>query len=644
MDGLNVVKNGLSKMIEDIRKDTGEKLLILITRKGYWLYRSMKNDPNYNIIFREVDEGNIYTDRYMSKNIDLDFINGKNVYIFDDAIINGVNLLRTFFELYKLKAKIVKCYTIALTTEYPNQFTEQIEDEYKKIFEEREKKNKELLNQFSNFEDFKNAFYQSLNWEIRYSPENMSRFFIAEMRYFQERLAPLVMDLPLLQNVKESVNLEDTINTDLENAKIRIKQSKFNQLKQGNYEWDYITNEYKIRDLSNEGELFRIGCDFFQYNGKMCWDRLSELFLDFVVKVKYKIIESNLEDPELELVFTPFALINSWNLETVELCFRVLFQETDYGKAVLDVLNNGDKGVDKQEQVYNNMYRGIIYYMSCYVGLKFCEYVDGTIHKKIQLFPDALSENSEKIFYKDINKIFRNFDEIRFANQLLQLKGHMAVEGKIIQTDNIIKGDTNEDIYLRLYQWILESKWKSEIVYIEDIIQSLESEIEFNSAAKCKQIITAVIITMLEATIIGNKIKIDLENRIAHRGIRYGEMLDMLLLQGSEYIYVYIYAFYLKMRGLNKLKKDDKETKYCEYYEKFIDLLKKYLEEKQEIGRIISSSAFEFLSYYYRELEKRPRDLEAQIFKKRYLMSRYDGQKNTALHTNEVFRWVESIV
>ena len=121
-------------------------------------------------------------------------------------------------------------------------------------------------------------------------------------------------------------------------------------------------------------------------------------------------------------------------------------------------------------------------------------------------------------------------------------------------------------------------------------------------------------------------------------------MLDMLLLQGSEYIYVYMYAFYLKMRSLNGLKRDDKEGNYCENYEKFISLLKRYFEQEKQIGRIISPSAFDFLLYYYRKLKDRPKDLEAQIFRKRYLLSRYDSQKATALFVNKVFRWMESIV
>ena len=640
MNELNMIKKGLGKMMEAIHSDTEEKLLILITRKGYWLYRSMKNDPDYSDIFRDMEEDSVYTDRYMSKNIDPKFVEDKNVYIFDDSVVNGVSLLHTFFELYRLKAKDVKCYTIALSAEYPNQFTKKIEKEYENAFRETDERNRELFRKFHDFECFHNAFRQSIHWEIRYSPENMSRFFIAEMRYFEERLAPLVMDLPLLQDAKNDLGLEDSIKTDLNNAKIRMRQSEFDKLRVENYEWEYISNEYKIRDFSKEGEMFRIGCDFFQYNGKLCWERLEELFLDFVVKVKYRVIEGNEEDPELELVFTPFALINSWNLETVEVCFHNLFGETEYGKAVLSVLSNNNE----QEQAYNNMYRGIIYYMSCYVGLKFCEYVERTIHKKIQLFSDALSENSEKVFYKDINHIFQNFSEIQFANQLLKLNGHQAVKGEVIQTDHIIDGNTNEDVYLRLYQWILESKWENKIVYIEDIIASLENERIFNDPIKCKQVVTAVVITMLEATVIGNKIKIDLENHIAHRGIRYGEMLDMLLLQGSEYIYVYMYAFYLKMRSLNGLKRDDKEGNYCENYEKFISLLKRYFEQEKQIGRIISPSAFDFLLYYYRKLKDRPKDLEAQIFRKRYLLSRYDSQKATALFVNKVFRWMESIV
>ena len=90
-----------------------------------------------------------------------------------------------------------------------------------------------------------------------------------------------------------------------------------------------------------------------------------------------------------------------------------------------------------------------------------------------------------------------------------------------------------------------------------------------------------------------------------------------------------VYVFYLKVRSLNGLKWDKEEKNYCKYYDVFMNLLKNYLKTEEQIGRIISMSAFEFLVYYYRELKNRPTDIEAQIIRKRFFLSGYDGQMDS---------------
>lgn len=645
MDKTRMMRAGMQTLLQDFKNVSGSKCLILITRKGYWLYRSMKDSIEYQSLFDGINDTEVYTDRYMTKATDYSFVEGKQVYVFDDAVLKGSSLLRIFFELSKYRVESIKCYTIALSTEYSNKFTKKIFSEYKQKFEiykttHTTKEN--LIDTWQNFDELIENFKENFYYKIQYSPENMSEFFFAELNFFQKNLAPLVMDLPLLKS-SESGKCGFT------SARIRMKESEFEKLKKGNYEWNYVTNEYRVKDISDQRRFFRIGCDFFQYDGRICKDNLGKLFLDFVVKVKYNKIKTNEGESESELVFTPFAFINSWDLKTVEVCFELFFEKTSYGKKILQSLENEDDR-EKIEKIYNNMYRAIIYYMSCYIGIKFCEYIKVTINKEVRLFPDALSENNTVHFYQEMESLFDDFDEVEAANQWLKLREYTAVNSKTdLKTDIISKSsmdDISRSVYVCIYQWILEKKWEEDVLYLEDIISAVQKIFDINNVEKCKTIVTTVIITMLECTVVGNKIEIDWDNHVMHRGIRYGEMIDMLLLQGTEYVYAYVYAFFLKTQEKSKFQKNESESYYCDYYDKFSKLLKSYFERKQYVGRIIPKNTFEFLMYYYGKLKERKGDIRTQIMRKRFLLSQDDSVISNGLNQlflHEAFEWVEQI-
>ena len=65
-------------------------ILILITRKGYWIYRIA---VPYDLQREAKKKGKkIYSDRYILKCLDMEQFAGKKVWIYDDAMTNGATM------------------------------------------------------------------------------------------------------------------------------------------------------------------------------------------------------------------------------------------------------------------------------------------------------------------------------------------------------------------------------------------------------------------------------------------------------------------------------------------------------------------------------------------------------------------------
>ena len=110
--------NYLVEIIDEYHEEHHKDLiLVLVTRKGYWVYKYLEER-----IRKKLDEISIkitvISDRLVMKDSDFLCIKDKYVIVFDDTINNGNKMFFFFFFFLKNGAKKVYPCVYAVTTEY----------------------------------------------------------------------------------------------------------------------------------------------------------------------------------------------------------------------------------------------------------------------------------------------------------------------------------------------------------------------------------------------------------------------------------------------------------------------------------------------------------------------------------------------
>ena len=98
-----LIKNGLYNEDNRNTEQTEKPILILITRKGYWLFRLLYDEwcDESTVDLRIFNQFTIYSDRYLTKVIEPEIFEGKKVLIFDDIMVHGNNLFYYYVMLEK---------------------------------------------------------------------------------------------------------------------------------------------------------------------------------------------------------------------------------------------------------------------------------------------------------------------------------------------------------------------------------------------------------------------------------------------------------------------------------------------------------------------------------------------------------------
>lgn len=242
----------------------------LITRKGYWIYKIVC------LFDAALEKPGIYSDRYLTKMLNSKCIEGKNVYLIDDALNRGYNLFRFFCVLKSMGAKRVTPYVFAQSIEYPQNVDL---DDIKKIYYDvfsgdggNEEQGMELWQEFLG----------SLRCFQYMSRENISKLCLFEVRMFQEYLCPLVIDLPILIPQKKDGKV-------LENH-FELTEKQFLQLCKETNDWSYQPNIYgRVNGESDwhamEGRTgIPIQCNFFEYNNPVLDSLYQTIVVSMIVK------------------------------------------------------------------------------------------------------------------------------------------------------------------------------------------------------------------------------------------------------------------------------------------------------------------------------------------------------------------------
>ncbi len=494
-----------------ILKSEVSDYIFLVTRKGFWVYTVLgEEDKNMRFV-----KSHIYTDRYLLKATDHKFVNGKTVILADDTLSNGFNLFRYYCILKKAGSKRIIPAVYALSTEFPRStLDEKMLDIYYDIYG-IEQKDKELeeIKARKVWKEFKEVLYC-----YRYlCQENISLLCIQEVKLFQQSLCPFVVDLPMMVTKEKggSVLRDHFV----------LSNEQFHRLCGGNEHWNYVPNIYEIytpvaeeRD-GGDNQRSVIQCNYFEYQDVEI-NRLKTAFLQNAV-VKCKYVE---EGNQYRIVFTPFAIVKSFDKKALWKTFLSLLQDTPYGKQL-----EQKESLDRYDWI--GVFRAVIYALSLYVGEEFRQYL-----KLNEIYKSGYDW-----------QIMDNIAESSFINSMKQMWRTGVNLSKITISDLGVNQDRNCKLntqnekftYKRAYTRIknrIADRGKNESVYIEDLENELDQYYRFLDDCEKRRGFSSILLMMLENSTCSNYISIT--DDYVKRGFRHGENSALLLSRSEKLCHI----------------------------------------------------------------------------------------------------------
>lgn len=599
-------------------KDSWE-VFVLINRKGYWDYRVVF--PDASRFTRANERGQIVvSDRLLEKlpNEELNkLLKGKKVIVYDDSLTNGANLFFYYLLCRYFGARSVVPVVYALNTEFPSQRSRQL------MLREAGRIN----NSFWEGEDAKNKaineFETTLSYQLLLGNSDIDRMSVWQTRLFQKELSPLVMDLPILNHVKES-----------KEKKIKLTRDQFRALCADNDpQWNFVENE--VYDGA-----YTIQASYFHFQSQLLNKQFKYLFHDFVVKCKYEK-----KGDAVFAVFTPFAIVKSITFENAFRCFKLFYKDTIYGMKILHYFPGEEYSSKIMEEDHNlcrALFRAVIFRLSDYIGRKFQQYVDKILGIELEYDWNIMEDNFDYDFIKTQLKLYDEFNEEQFRKLV-----YRYVTDSQIDAVNTRLVDGNEKSYASLdavkcyvkeriigIKYDMTSPLEKRIYTLETMEEELEDRFYFEDEEMKRRYITCTVLSFLETNIFSNLIFSSNKEHVLYRGFRYGENSEILLHEDLWFFYAHLYAYYVELHG----------TGIKENYSKFMNWLETYLIEKEYMGLWISETGFHFLKNYFgKESEE---ELGVEIKRRRYWVDSSEyGEENAvkldmlAEAANSIKRW-----
>lgn len=599
----------LVKIINEYHeKHNGKLLLILVTRKGYWVYKYLERQIREKLDKKGI-EILVVSDRYVMKDPDFLCIKDKYVIVFDDTINNGNKMFFYYALFLKKGARDVYPCVYAVTTEYLRKMEENILDgrrylEYGRVVRHEHLTKKRTIMETENAY---NSFQNSVQWKMIYTADEAAQISAMEMGWIQDALMPFVMDLPMFvyEKGKESGPKE-----------IVFSKEQWEILCRRTGEWEFVFSENAdyLRTNSKNG--------FFRLNDNLLDERFEHTFFDFVVKCRYRDDNAN-----VYAVFVPYAIVRSFHYEDVWQCFKCLFENTGYYDDIMTSVPKENMDLEqavlkKMEENHNfgrALTRANIYFISMYIGCLFQEHVQKITEKKLSFDKKIMEENTTLSFIDTVGKIWDTFKSTDYRNRLLLCKKTRKVnpinlaERGWDRFNKATEREIEDYIQFRMISMQNDAREIRDLVLtIETIEREVDDRYVFESRNQRKNCITKAIFRLTEDSRLGNEIILDNRENVVYRGFRKGENSEVFFPRNFLWIYVYAYALFF-MKGADF------------YKENIDDILQKaemFLQKENYIPGLISESEFAFYKQYLLHLN----DPHEQIQNKMHLLDSYEDQ------------------
>lgn len=536
-------RTSLGRAIDDhlqriLRKAKGG-IVIFLSRKGYWLYRVYRRYAGWDeSLCKDVT---IISDRYVKKWSEEDW-NGKKFYIVDDTVTTGGSMFDIFQKVREqYPNSSVSC--IALFMRMSNQELRELMMENKMWEPEKLEKLEDFLAHLTIYD--------------RVSLEQIGWLSYEQIHLFQKLLVPYVVDLPLLTDGKYVCESKEP---ERDHHYSQFDSDVFEALLRMEGDWKYEDNSYLWNNLlDEEARPEKIQCGFFRYTNPNVYSRVGDALFLIIVKCRY---EQN-EQGGKNLVFTPFAIVNSMRFEDAFRLCKAFYRETPFGKWLED--NEREINIDSHHVL---LLRAVVYFLSLYGWSAFQREAEACIGRELPMKLDTsmMCESSPTEFIETAEEIgkwtredfLQVFQEITPVNN-----GQLFIRRKIGRVKEEIKGTDFDKAYLLIYESVIERKRQNQykpFISIEELYKIIDDAVEGREEIK-KTLLTKILTRMLDQSVLGNAIICYEENEegMINRGFRFGENSDIALPFYNAYIYYGVESLYSRCAW--KAVYDSEETK-----------------------------------------------------------------------------------
>lgn len=574
------------ELYQSWEKDT-QAVFVFVSRRAFCLYLLMKKK---GVLRDEWEKIDIYSDRYVMKNMDPDIFLGRTVFFVDDCLITGKHMEKGIDMLRKY---------LNNPTIQPRVFA--VEERWRgKKWEYASCKVMENENRF-------------------YTHNDILRLCAIESLLFYYNDIPYTMELPLIAEGNG------------ESLAIELTEAEFQLLTQKNSKWEYY-NCGQLGYMQND-----LTSGLFVLNNNILKMRFGYLIHDLAVRLQfYK------ENGKIKMICIPFAILKSVKFDWLYELFQNLFIGTEYRREVdAYVDKNNKEGKKYKDILYIAIYRAIVFILSMYVGQEFQEYLKSLYKdRRFSFYTKFYSFHFEDTFCKSITKMTQKGLAMYLLNVLVKERG---------RNEEVIVPALNrfwfEEYHVRRYDYKVSCNFMLEIINdlrhggakkiirfgndfitIEEIVQAFRNYLFIADDELEDPYVSRCICNMLNHGILVNVLNYDKDTEWIYRGFSYGENSDAFFEISAKVFYAAVWEYY-KMTGEN----------YRKSYDRFVVSLFRFFKENKLFDTFITVDDFNFYEKYFRMAGEG--NFTYQITNKEFLLD----EPETPYYIGQVKKYIEKL-
>ena len=579
----------LSSEIAEVTADSNKKdgVLILNTKKGYWMYKVFENKE----LTAPSSRFDVRSDRYIKQLADFAVLQDKLIYLVDDTLSNGNALLGT----YELLAKRIDIKNIC-----PIVFaiSDKVDIEKKKL----DSKGVAL------------SFWNKLKYFVKMSEGDMGLFCVHETKLLHQVGVPYVIGLPYL---KEEGLTEE--NEQEMKFQVNFTKEQFEKIQQESENWKFHFNTRMV-----DKELLLHGFIIQMLDEQLLVESREEI-LDLTVAGTYTI-----EDEEIKVVFVPFAIVGSLDKNYLLNLYRTLFEDTNV--------------TFSQDAEWIGCYQECVYTLSTIVGECFIEHLEQITGIRLAYDYNILKDHFNESF-KEKAEVFTNRiknDLTLVKEKLMKINDYEFVRLNQESSDKETYSDQSaydlvlNEVLKKRSDFLVKShlhkgrcvEWDS-VLEINKMRKLLDEKFLFSSKAERRFALSYPTISNLQASICSTRLIISRDGSKIEKGLRYGEISDLVL------PFFDLGFYWAVLLLVEKIKDND----ILIVYDQFAFGLKKKFVEWGVMGKKITEDDFENNKRYYKIVLENDLQLKNKYF---YLQPYLQGNLN--VEQNGLMSMIEDFV